>query len=238
MNSLDELTRPATAAPGSAWQRWEMGAIARPAPARPAAAASAAPARPREPAVDRAELERLRREAREAGLAEGRQAGLAQGLAQGHDQGYAAGLAAGKAAVDAQAAQLLALAASLPAALRRAEDDLAETVVALALDVAKQVVHRSLEAGPDLIVPVVQDLLRREPALQGEPRLLLHPLDAELVAGALGAELQNAGWQVLADETITRGGCLVKAGSGAHDATLETRWARVAAALGPAAPAA
>lgn len=223
MNSLDELTRrPAPAA--SAWQRWEMGSVARPAPAR---AAPVAPPRPRDPAVDPAELERLRQQARDAGMAEGRKAGLAQG----HDQGYAAGLAAGKAAMEQQAAQLLATAASLPAALRRAEEDLAEAVVALALDLARQVIHRSLDARPELLVPVVQDLLRREPALQGEPRLLLHPLDAELVAGVLGAELRAAGWQVLPDDTVTRGGCLVRAGSGAHDATLETRWTRVSAAL-------
>ena len=232
MNSLDELTRrPAPAA--SAWQRWEMGSVARPAPARPPAAAPAAPPRPRAPAVDPAELQRLRQQAHDAGMAEGRRAGLAQG----HDQGYAAGLAAGKAATEEQAAQLLAAARSLPAALRRVEEDVAEAVVALALDLARQVVHRSLEAQPQLLVPVVQDLLRREPALQGEPRLLLHPLDADLVTGVLGAELRAAGWQVLPDETITRGGCLVKAGSGAHDATLETRWARVSAALA-AAPAA
>lgn len=225
MNSLDELTRrPAPAA--SAWQRWEMGSIARPAPARTAAAA-AVPPRAREPVVDGAELERLRQQARDAGLAEGRKAGLAQG----HDQGYAAGLAAGKAAMEQQAAQLLATAASFPAALRRAEEDLAAAVVALALDLARQVIHRSLDARPELLVPVVQDLLRREPALQGEPRLLLHPLDAELVAEVLDAELRAAGWQVLPDDTITRGGCLVRAGSGAHDATVETRWARVSAAL-------
>lgn len=231
MNLLDELARrPAPAA--NAWQRWEMASIARPAPARPAA--PAAPPRPREPALDPAELQRLREQARDAGLAEGRTAGLAQG----HDQGYAAGFAAGKAAVEEQAAQLLAAAASLPPALRGAEEDLAEAVVALALDLARQVVHRSLEAQPRLLVPVVQDLLRREPALQGEPRLLLHPLDAELVAEVLGTELQAAGWQLLPDETVTRGGCLVKAGSGAHDATLETRWERVSAALAAgAAPA-
>ncbi|MHB1123399.1 MAG: flagellar assembly protein FliH [Ramlibacter sp.] len=228
MNSLDDLTRrPAPAA--NTWQRWEMGSIARPAPARPT---PAAPPRPREPAPDPAELERLRQQAREAGIAEGRRAGLAQG----HEQGYAAGLAAGKAAMEQQAAQLLATAASLPAALRRAEQDLAGAVVALALDLARHVVQRSLQAQPQLLVPLVQDLLRREPALQGEPRLLLHPLDAELVAGVLGAELQAAGWQVLPDDNVTRGGCLVKAGSGAHDATLETRWSRLSAALAAGTP--
>jgi flagellar assembly protein FliH len=186
--------------------------------------------------LDQAELHKLRQEAREGaaavGLHEGRAEGHAQGLAEGKAQGYAAGLAAGKAAAEAQAGQLRTLTAALPEALRRAQEEIAEALVALALDLARQVVHRSLLSEPHWIVPVVHDLLQKEPALQGEPRLLLHPEDVELVTGALGNELQSAGWQVRADPGISRGGCRVQAATGAQDATVETRWARVSAALG------
>ncbi len=198
----------------------------------------AAPGKPRpaDPQLDQAELRRLRQEARDeaaaAGLREGRDAGHAQGLAEGKAQGYAAGLAAGNAAAEAQAAQLRALAAALPDALRRAQEEIADALVALALDLARQVVHRGFESEPHWIVAVVQELLRKEPALQGEPRLLLHPEDVELVSGALANELQSAGWQVRADPAISRGGCRVQAATGAQDATVETRWARVSAALG------
>ena len=201
----------------------------------PAAAVAAKPAppqpvfqpRPAPPKVDPAELDRLREAAREAGLAEGRE----QGLATGHAQGYADGLAAGETEVRAQAAQLLALAGALPGALQTAHAEVAQAVVALAVDIARQVVHKSLEANPDLLLPLVRELLHREPALQGDPRLLLHPLDVELVTGHLGAELQAAGWQVRPDDTVARGGCLAQASSGTCDASLETRWARVQAAF-------
>jgi len=210
---------PAAEGERSAWQRWEMRSLT-------AARSGGAP----RPAIDPAELRRLREQAREAGAAEGRR----EGLAQGHAEGYAAGLAAGQGAVQEQAARLGALAQALPQALHRVEGELAMTLVALALDVARQVVHRTLEAEPQWIVPLVQDLLHAEPALQGDPRLLLHPDDMALVTAALGAQLQDAGWQLRADDAISRGGCTVQAASGSQDATLETRWQRVIAPLRPA----
>ena len=120
---------------------------------------------------------------------------------------------------------------SLPAALRRAETELADAVLTLALDVARQVVHRTLRAEPEWVLPLVQDLLHTDPALQGEPRLLLHPEDVALVKNSLGNELQAAGWQVRADETLSRGSCRVQSASGELDASLETRWKSVTAAL-------
>jgi flagellar assembly protein FliH len=176
-------------------------------------------------------LAQLRREARAAGEAEGHKEGLALGRAQGLAEGHAEGVAAGLAAASAHAEQLRALASSLPVALRRAEGEVADALLTLALDIARQVVHRTLRAEPEWVLPLVQDLLHAEPALQGEPRLLMHPDDVALVKNSLGNELEAAGWQVRADDTTTRGGCRVQSASGELDASLETRWKNVTAAL-------
>lgn len=212
----------------SAWQRWEMGTLEAEAVA-PQREIEAANAQRIDPAAlaREAELERLRLEAHAAGLGEGRR----EGWAQGHAEGRTAGLASGLAAASAHAEQLRALAATLPDALRRAESELADAILTLALDVARQVVHRTLRAEPEWVLPLVQDLLHAEPALQGEPRLLLHPDDVALVKNSLGNELQIAGWQVRADDTLARGGCRVQSASGEMDASLETRWKSVTAAL-------
>lgn len=221
----------------SAWERWEMGTIdgsprasmSTPAARRTAERRNTAPppSPPPAPKVDLADLARIRREARMDGEAEGRAAGLAEGRKVGHTEGLATGLAA----ATAHAERLRALARSLPDALRRAEEELSQTVLALALDVARQVVHRTLKAEPEWVLPVVRDLLNTEPALRGEPRLLLHPDDVALVRSSLGEEIEAAGWQMRADDTITRGGCRVQSATGELDGTLETRWKRVAAAL-------
>ncbi|SEA42297.1 flagellar assembly protein FliH [Variovorax sp. YR216] len=237
---------PATAAPAaapqpsrpgkpvlSAWQRWEMDTLteAQPADASQRAAAAPAEVAPSPALLHAAELAQLRREARAAGEAEGRKEGLAKGHAQGLAQGHTEGVAAGLAAASAHAEQLRAIASSLPAALHRAESEVADALLTLALDIARQVVHRTLRAEPEWVLPLVQELLHAEPALQGEPRLLLHPDDVALVKNSLGNELEAAGWHVRADETMTRGGCRVQSASGELDASLETRWKNVTAAL-------
>ncbi|KLN52250.1 flagellar assembly protein FliH [Variovorax paradoxus] len=213
----------------SAWQRWEMGSLDADAlAARTASIEAPAPPRVDPAALAReAELERLRLEARTTGEAEGRR----EGWAQGHAEGHAEGLAVGLAAASAHAEQLRALAAALPAALRSAETELADAILMLALDVAHRVIHRTLRVEPEWVLALVQDLLHTEPALQGEPRLLLHPEDVALVKNSLGSELQAAGWQVRADDTLARGGCRVRSASGEMDATLATRWKRVAGAF-------
>lgn len=215
----------------SAWERWEMGTIdgnPQPSASRKAAERrSVPPPPPPQPKIDLADLARIRKEARIDGEAEGRATGLAEGRKTGHTEGLATGLAA----ASAHAERLRALAQSLPDALRRAEEELSRTVLALALDVARQVVHRTLKTEPEWVLPVVRDLLNTEPALRGEPRLLLHPDDVALVRSSLGQEIEAAGWQVRADDAITRGGCRVQSATGELDGTLETRWKRVTAAL-------
>ena len=238
----EPAARPATKANASqtAWQRWEMTSFSEKLQPQ-AVKAIPAPwdgvtdrraARPPEPLlepikpvplIDEAELARLRLEAQKAGEAEGYEKGYALGQTQGH--------AAGLAAVQAQAAQLQALTQALPAALRMAETSVADDLLALALDIARQVLGQALTAEPQAILAVVHELLQAEPALSGTPQLHLHPDDAALVKEHLADDLKAAGWRLRADAHITRGGCRVLATSGEKDATLETRWERVAATL-------
>jgi flagellar assembly protein FliH len=213
----------------SAWQRWEMMSIADGLQASSAGASDAAvyasALEPLKPVllIDEAELARLRLLAQQAGDSAGHREGYARGLAEGH--------AAGLAAVQAQAAQLQALTQSLPGALRDADHDVADDLLALALDLARQVLGQALKTEPQALLTLVRELLQTEPVLLGMPQLLLHPDDAALVKEYLPDELQAAGWRIRVDATLQRGGCRVLASSGELDATLPTRWERVAAAL-------
>lgn len=215
----------------TAWQRWEMASVEQALPPDPADAAAQEPVlAPFEPVllIDEAELTRLRLQAQETGKTEGYALGFAQGQTEGH--------AAGLAAMQAQGEQLLALALALPAALRVAESSVADELLALALDMAKQVLGQALTADPQALLPLVHELLQAEPALTGSPQLLLHPDDAALVKEHLADDLKNAGWRIRVDAHITRGGCRVLASGGERDASLETRWERVAATLARTPP--
>ena len=210
----------------TAWQRWEMNSFNQ----APLSAPDETPApepvfEPFEPVllIDEVELARLRLEARTTGESDGYALGYARGQTEGH--------AAGRAGVETQAEQLRALAQALPAALRLMQASVADDLLALAMDIARQVLGQALTAEPQALLPLVHELLQAEPALTGAPQLLLHPDDAALVKEHLADELKNAGWRIRADTHITRGGCRVTASSGERDASLETRWERVTATL-------
>lgn len=207
----------------SAWQRWEMNAITNPSARN--IRQPAAPALPVAPVkvIDEAELDRLRQQATQIGHDEG----LREGYAKGQAEGYAAGMAM----AEEQTQALRALLLSLPPALRAAEHEVADDLLALALAIARQMVGQALVAEPEHILTLVRDLLRVEPTLNGTPRLLMHVDDAALVQQQLADELHAAGWRIRTDPSIQRGGCRVHAAGGALDATVETRWERVAAAF-------
>jgi flagellar assembly protein FliH len=217
----------------SAWQRWEMADVLQAdaqqtagdaeAPAPLAAGPALAELEPKL-LIDETELQRLRQQAQEDGAGEG----FRQGHAEGWQEGYQAGLEMAQN----EAGSLRALSLALPDALRLAEKELADDLLTLALDIARQVVRQALAVEPQLILAAVRELLQTEPALSGTPRLLLHADDMALVQQYLAEDLQAAGWLLRSDPAITRGGCRVQASSGELDATMETRWQRVAAALG------
>ncbi|CFN83550.1 flagellar assembly protein FliH [Bordetella pertussis] len=98
-----------------------------------------------------------------------------------------------------------------------------QSLLTLALDIAGQVLRTTLAEHPEAMVAAVREVLQINPATGAAMRLWVHPDDLELVRTHL------------ADESITRGGCRTETAYGDVDATLQTRWRRVAASLGRSA---
>jgi flagellar assembly protein FliH len=209
----------------SAYQRWEMASFD-PAPPPP----------PPEAEVDEgafeAELERLRDAAHAQGIASGHVAGQALGYQAGYEQGHAQGFEQGQSEAREEAARLAALAATFKSALDGAQGAISETLVALALDIAQQVVRQHVQHDPTALIAAAREVLAAEPALVGAPALIVSPADLPVVEAYLMEELQTRGWTVRTDASVERGGCRAQAGSGEVDAGIDTRWERVAAALG------
>ena len=210
----------------SAYQRWEMASFD-PAPPPP----------PPEPEVDdgaafEAELERLRDALRMRGVATGHVAGQALGYQAGYEQGHAQGFEQGQSEAREEAARLAALAETFKVALDGAQGAISETLVALALDIAQQVVRQHVQHDPTALIAAAREVLATEPALVGAPALIVSPADLPVVEAYLMEELQTRGWTVRTDPAVERGGCRAQAGTGEVDAGIDTRWERVAAALG------
>jgi flagellar assembly protein FliH len=201
----------------TAYQRWEMTSFGEP---RPNAKAS-------QNAED-AQLAALREKARQQGHAEGKQ----QGHEEGRKAGYTAGLEQGRSDAAKEIACLQQLAEGFRSELTQANEVIAQDMLNLALDLAKAMLKTALQVKPELVLPIVSEAVRYLPTLQQPALLYLHPMDAQLVLRAMEAELAKAGWRVVEDVQMERGGCRIETGSNQIDATVPVRWQRIAAALG------
>jgi|SRR3989338_3441155 len=151
---------------------------------------------------------------------------------EGHEAGVAAGYQSGQAKAHAEAERLHELASAFEAALKDMEQELAHELLALSLDIAKQMLRQAIKVKPKLLLPVVRSAMESLPQNAQHPHLHLHPEDAALVREMLSDELPTAGWKIVEDPRIARGGCLIETSTAEVDATLPSRWHRLAAALG------
>ena len=219
----------------TAYQRWEVAAFdeAEQAAKRAAEAAAQAPAeKPTEtvettpqlvlPTAD--EIERMHIEAHEQGYAAGHAEGYAAGLMAGHNEGLAS--------AQACAAKIDALMDSLQQSLATLDQQVANQLLATAVEIASQVLRQSLHVKPELLLPVVREAVATLYPHGGHPALFAHPDDAALIRTHLGEQLAHSNWRIIDDATLSAGGCRVEAGASEVDATLETRWRRVIDAIG------
>ncbi|PKO55338.1 MAG: flagellar assembly protein FliH [Betaproteobacteria bacterium HGW-Betaproteobacteria-19] len=229
-----------------AYQRWEPPSFdeghAAPAPGQhpPSAPASGpAPAAQHEPADSLPadfqlptadDIERMHEEAHAAGHAEGYAEGHASGLSDGLEAGRTAGYAEGKARAETEAARLKTLADNLDQALAQLDTEVAEDLLALSIEIARQVLQHTLAAHPDGVADTVRSALAQ--VTQAHAQIRLNPDDLALVREHLGEQLSHGNHRLIEDSSIARGGCRVEASGAQIDATMDTRWRRVLESLG------
>lgn len=220
-----------------AYRRWQptdfdapdkppgAGTPAAPAPVEPPAAPQAEP-EPEPlpglqlPTVD--DIERMHDEARAAGHDEG----YAAGFEAGHEAGHAEGAAQVAEAVE----RLQQLADNLDQALSKLDQEVAEELMALSIEIARQMVQRTLAERPEVILDTIRAALTQIP--QGHAQIRLHPDDLDLVKAHMGEQLGHAGHRLIEDTELMRGSCRIDSAGAQVDATLETRWRRVLETLG------
>jgi flagellar assembly protein FliH len=147
-------------------------------------------------------------------------------------EGYAEGLAAGRVEGEQACGQMKQLVDSFGNTLDNLDFRLADMVLDLALDVARQVVAGELAARPERVLDVVNQALKQMAESSREARLLLHPDDAALVRPHLDQVLDKNRLRIVEDARVVRGGCLIETPQGDLDGTLPTRWRQVVQVLG------
>ena len=147
-------------------------------------------------------------------------------------EGYAEGAAAGRVEGEQACGRMKQMVESFSTTLDNLDFRLADMVLELALDVARQVVAGELAARPERILDVVNLALKEMAETSREARLLLNPDDAALVRPHLDQVLDKNRLRIVEDVRIARGGCLIETAQGDLDATLPARWRQVVQVLG------
>ncbi|MBI4504538.1 MAG: hypothetical protein HY691_03300 [Chloroflexi bacterium] len=185
----------------------------------------------------RAEAQRLREVAAREGREEGTARGYQEGRSTGQQEAERAVQEAAEATIGAYLRQLGALVARAQAdriaLIRDAEADLVE----LALAIAEKVLHQRLTAGERAaVLDIARAALERLAAVGSDgARLRVHPSDYEAFR-EVWDELELGGaaglpCQVVPDERVEAGGCLVEARAARIDAQWSTQLAQVRGAL-------
>lgn len=160
--------------------------------------------------------------------------GFSDGEKSGFEQGERAGLEAAAGRMEGLLKSLEQMLSDLENLQRRACHDLENEMVRLALEVARKVVGREVQADVETVAGIVRDAVNRVEHAE-HITLRMNPGDMQRLTELkprLLDELAEAGRaRFETDASITSGGCRVESDSGDIDARLEQRFKVVEAAF-------
>lgn len=167
---------------------------------------------------------------------EARQAGFADGYAQGHAQATLEGQRLIGEYIENQgqdaARQFGQLFEAANAGIAESHQVMAKGVLELACELARQVLRHELSTNPNALQPVIREALSVLSTDSKAALVRLNPLDLDVLEDVLRQEFSGLSLTLLADSSITRGGCLVESAGTVVDGTIEKRWTRAVARLG------
>lgn len=155
-----------------------------------------------------------------------------EGYQAGHKEGYQAGYTEGLKQATVEAQRITKMLESLNKEFQNVDQQIAQSLLNLALDVSKQMLQQALKVKPELLLDVVRAAINELPYFNHNAHLVLHSDDAALLRAHMGEQLLHTGWKIFEDNQIERGGCRVETAHSQIDATLPTRWQRVTASIG------
>lgn len=167
-----------------------------------------------------------------------------QAYAEGYRHGHEAGAQSVRDAMEAAmrrtaeetAVRMAQLLRTTREHLRHGEQDISRHIIELACDLARQVVRREIATQPAQLLGVVQEALGQLIADGLPATVRMNPDDLALMKGALLETLGEPAPELVADASITPGGCVLESRTNSVDATLQKRWQRAIGNLGLQTP--
>ena len=164
------------------------------------------------------------------------QASVQAARQSGYQDGYRDGLAALESFKQGLSLQMAAriepLVAGFDAAFEALEADIAAAVARTATALALQVVRSEVTQRPEMIARVASEAIEAVLLSARHIRVFAHPDDVAMIQAGAGEALTARQARLLADASVSRGGCRVESDLGRVDARIETRWHDCARLLG------
>ena len=151
---------------------------------------------------------------------------------RGHEDGHAAGHAAAMQVRAQHAAEMARVLDALRGRFGELESDGAEQLLTLAVTIEREVMRREMDVDRAAVMPALHEAVHAVIDQQAHPRVHMNPQDLAHLRDSLDADGLLKGCRFIADPAISRGGCRVETGHSDVDATIESRWNRVLAAVG------
>ncbi|MDB6000431.1 MAG: Flagellar assembly protein FliH [Rhizobacter sp.] len=154
----------------------------------------------------------------------------------GYQDGYRDGLAALDAFKQSFAKQVTAqvgdVAAAFHSQLDGVQAEMAQALARASVSLARQVVRNQLATQPQLVALVAQEAVEALLLSARHIVVRVNPQDHGLIAEGAADTLAARNARLVADPSLSRGGCRVESDIGVVDASMETRWRLAAGALG------
>ncbi len=155
-----------------------------------------------------------------------------QAYDEGHANGHNAGFTAGLQQAQRDTVQLQTLMQNLQIALNQVDQQLAQSLLDLSLEIAHKMTQEALQIKPEAILKIVSAAIGSLPHFNQNAHLILNPADAELVRKEMGDQLAHSGWKIFSDAKIEPGGCRVETAHSHIDATNSARWRAIVESIG------
>jgi flagellar assembly protein FliH len=166
----------------------------------------------------------------------------------GFQAGFVSGVAQGRAEAEAElqqkmtdflAAQVRESAQQLAQLFDSAQHQLADNhqtvaqgVLELSCELARQVLRQELSLNPNVLMPVIREALELLGAEHRSAVVRMNPVDVDVLEGLLASEFAGMSLTLRSDPALLPGGCIVESAGMVVDASLQKRWQRAVATLG------
>ncbi len=158
---------------------------------------------------------------------------------RGYEAGYGTGKEAAQQELMEQAAQLKQLAEAAAAEINDYLEKSQTEISHLAVAIAEKIITRELTINPKIIAEIVGNAIKSA-NITGSCRIRVHPDDHELLMPLWdpipSLQPSERKWDLVSDQYVRKGGCIIEVDGGIIDAQIDTQLAQVQQAIDDISP--